>query len=79
MPSTLPRIKKRTTNVELNPTEIAILRDLVFRGKVDVMVELNDYTRRKANGTEFQREALEVHEMLRGLESKLDFAVRSTR
>ena len=74
--ATLPKIRKQTRTVELNQKEIILLEDIMFRAVVNCMTELNGYTRRNENGTEFQRETVEELKYLRGIQAKLDHAKR---
>jgi len=74
--ATLPKLRKRTKQIELNQKEIKLLEDIMFRAVVSCMQELNGYTRRRENGTEFQRETVEELSYLRGIQSKLDHAAR---
>jgi len=77
MPTTLPKIRKQVRpSIELNPKEIKLLEDIMFRAVVSCMQELNGYTRRNENGTDFQRETVEELKYLRGIQSKLDHAAR---
>ena len=75
--ATLPRIRKKARPaIELSPKEIKLLEDIMFRAVVSCMQELNGYTRRNENGTDFQRETVEELKYLRGIQSKLDHAAR---
>ena len=74
--ATLPRIRKQVRTIELNQKEIKLLEDIMFRAVVSCMQELNGYTRRNENGTDFQRETVEELKYLRGIQSKLDHAAR---
>jgi hypothetical protein len=77
MPTTLPKIRKQVRpSIELNQKEIKLLEDIMFRAVVSCMQELNGYTRRNENGTDFQRETVEELKYLRGIQSKLDHAAR---
>lgn len=77
MPTTLPKIRKQVRpSIELNQKEIKLLEDIMFRAVVSCMQELNGYTRRNENGTDFQRETVEELKYLRGIQSKLDHASR---
>ena len=40
----ITRIRKTTRTIELNPKDIAILQDMIFRRKVETRLELNGYT-----------------------------------
>lgn len=74
--ATLPRLRKQTRQIELNQKEIILLEDIMFRAVVNCMTELNGYTRRNENGTEFQRETVAELAYLRGIQAKLDHAKR---
>lgn len=77
MPTTLPKIRKQVRpSIELNQKEIKLLEDIMFRAVVSCMQELNGYTRRNENGTEFQRETVEELNYLRGIQAKLEHAAR---
>jgi hypothetical protein len=68
----IPRIRKTTRTLELNSKEIVLLQDMIFRSKVDTMLELKGYTTRGKNGSDFQREAEQAYQVLLFLETKLD-------
>ena len=71
MTTTLQRIRRpKASTVEISPREAAILQALVFEGIVNVLMELNDYTRRNKNGTEWQMEARREHADLLNLQRK---------
>jgi hypothetical protein len=76
MPTTLPKIRKQARTLDLNGKELKLLEDIMFRAVVSCMQELNGYTRRNENGTDFQRETVEELKYLRGIQSKLDHAAR---
>ena len=72
MTTTLQRIRKpKASTVEITARESAILQALVFEGIVNVLMELNDYTRRNKNGTDWQIEARQEHSDLLSLQRKL--------
>ena len=68
----IPRIRKTTRTLELNSKEIVLLQDMIFRNKVDTMLELKGYITRGKNGSDFQREAEQAYQVLVFLETKLD-------
>jgi len=68
----IPRIRKTTRTLELNSKEIVLLQDMIFRSKVDTMLELKGYITRGKNGSDFQREAEQAYQVLMFLETKLD-------
>jgi len=68
----IPRIRKTTRTLELNSKEIVLLQDMIFRSKVDTMLELKGYITRGKNGSDFQREAEQAYQVLVFLETKLD-------
>ena len=68
----ITRIRKTTRTIELNPTEIAILQDMIFRRKVKTRLELNGYTYRDEYGSDFQIEAEFYYKALGFLQTKLD-------
>jgi len=68
----IPRIRKTTRTLELNSKEIVLLQDMIFRSKVDTMLELKGYATRGKNGSDFQREAEQAYQVLVFLETKLD-------
>jgi len=68
----ITRIRKRTRTIELNPKEIAILQDMIFRRKVETRLELNGYTKRDEYGSDFQIEADFYYKALGFLQTKLD-------
>ena len=76
MPTTLPKIRKQTRTLDLNGKELKLLEDIMFRAVVSCMQELNGYTRRNENGTEFQRETVAELAYLRGIQAKIDHASR---
>lgn len=69
----ITRIRKPSARtIELNPKEIAMLQDMIFRRKVETKLELNGYTKRKEYGSDFQIEAETYYKVLELLAFKLD-------
>ena len=68
----ITRIRKRTRTIELNPKEIAMRQDMIFRRKVETRLEMNGYTKRDEYGSDFQIEADFYYKALGFLQTKLD-------
>lgn len=67
----ITRIRKTSRTIELNPKEIAMLEDMIFRRKVETRLEMNGYTKRDEYGSDFQIEADLYYRALGFLQTKL--------
>jgi hypothetical protein len=73
---TIQKITRRTTRVELNGREIAILEACLFDGMVRLLKDSKEFDPIEEADDAYATEARMESETIRGLQRKLEFAVK---